>query len=69
MPAICPFCARENASNALVCGSCSRDIAVPASLLAERDDLARKRDIVRQELMRVRSELDALKRNKTRRSV
>jgi hypothetical protein len=42
---------------------------VPASLLAERDDLARKRDIVRDELMRVRGELDALKRNKNRRSV
>jgi hypothetical protein len=69
MPAICPFCARENAANALVCGSCSRDIAVPASLLAERDDLARKRDIVREELMRVRSEIDALKRDKKRRSV
>jgi hypothetical protein len=66
MPAICPFCARENASNALVCGFCSRDIAVPASLTAERDDLARKRDAVREELMKARGELDALKRNKNR---
>jgi hypothetical protein len=69
MPAICPFCARENASDALVCSSCSRDIAAPASLIAERDDLARKRDMVREELMRVRGELDALKRNQKRRSV
>jgi hypothetical protein len=66
MPAICPFCARENASNALVCGFCSRDIAVPVSLIAERDDLARKRDMVRAELVKARDELDALKRNKKR---
>jgi hypothetical protein len=69
MPAICPFCARENVSDALVCGSCSRDIAAPLTLIAERDDLARKRDMVRDELMRVRGELDALKRNKKRRSL
>jgi hypothetical protein len=69
MPAICPFCARENVSDALVCGSCSRDIAAPPTLIAERDDLARKRDMVREELMRVRGELDALKRNKKRRSL
>jgi len=25
----CPFCLSENAANALVCGFCSRDIAVP----------------------------------------
>ena len=69
MSTICPFCARENASNALVCGFCTRDIAVPASLMAERDDLARKRDAVREELTRARSELDALKRNQKPRSV
>jgi hypothetical protein len=69
MPAICPFCASENAPNALVCGSCSRDIAAPAWLMAERDDLARKRDMVREELKRVRGELDALKRNRKPRSV
>jgi hypothetical protein len=69
MPAICPFCALENPSNALVCGSCGRDIAVPASLIAERDDLARKREAVQEELRRARGELDILKRNKNRRSV
>ena len=69
MSMICPFCTRENASNALVCSTCARDIAVPVSLIAERDDLIRKRDAVRDELTRAKGELDALKRNKKRRSV
>jgi hypothetical protein len=69
MSILCPFCTRENASKALVCSTCARDIAVPASLIAERDDLLRKRDAVRDELTRAKGELDALKRNKKRRSV
>jgi hypothetical protein len=64
MPMTCPFCLQENAATALVCGSCSRDIAVPASLLAERDDLARKRETVRQELIAARTALEALKRHR-----
>jgi hypothetical protein len=52
----------------LVCGSCARDIAVPASLIAERDDLARKRDMVRQELEKARSELERLSRRRKYRS-
>lgn len=58
---ICPFCLKENAAKALVCCSCSRDIAVPESLIAERDDLARKRDIVRADLLAARAELEALR--------
>jgi hypothetical protein len=69
MSIMCPFCTRENASNALVCSSCARDIAVPGALIAERDDLARKRDAVQEELKKAKGELDALKRNKKRRSV
>jgi hypothetical protein len=69
MPMMCPFCAQENASAALVCGSCSRDVAVPASLIAERDDLVRKRDAVREELVRARTELAALKRSRKDRSL
>ena len=66
---ICPFCLKENASKALVCDSCSRDIAVPESLIAERDDLARKRDIARRELSAAKAELDVLRhRNKSRRA-
>lgn len=60
---------QENAADALVCASCSRDIAVPASLLAERDDLARKREIVREQLIQARTELDALRRARRNRSV
>ena len=69
MPAICPFCIRENPSNALVCGSCARDIAIPPSLLAERDDLLRKRDAVREELSGIQAELERLKRRAKHRSV
>jgi hypothetical protein len=66
---ICPYCLKENASRALVCYSCSRDIAVPESLIAERDDLARKRDVVQRELSAARAELEALRhRNKSRRA-
>jgi hypothetical protein len=69
MSAICPFCARENPSNALVCGTCARDIAIPPSLIAERDDLLRKRDAAREELSRKKAELERLKRSTERRSV
>ncbi|WP_249128946.1 MULTISPECIES: hypothetical protein [Bradyrhizobium] len=44
----------------LVCTSCSRDIAVPATLIAERDDLLRKRDELRDELKRARGEIEAI---------
>jgi len=60
----CPFCMQENAAAALVCAACSRDIAVPASLLAERDELCRKRDAAREELSRAKHELEELKRGK-----
>ena len=65
----CPFCLTENAANALVCDSCARDIAVPASLMAERDELVRKRDSVRGELTRARGELEGLIRANKRRPV
>jgi hypothetical protein len=64
---MCPFCLQENATEALVCASCARDIAVPASLIAERDDLAGKRDSVRQELSEARAALEALRRNRKNR--
>jgi len=64
---LCPFCRSENHAGALVCNSCSRDIAIPVSLLAERDDLARKRDLVRDELARARDELEGLRRDRRRR--
>ncbi|WP_247381253.1 MULTISPECIES: hypothetical protein [unclassified Bradyrhizobium] len=49
-----------NADGALVCASCARDIAVPATLIAECDDLLRKRDELRDELKRARSEIEAI---------
>jgi hypothetical protein len=68
MPMICPFCAEENASAALVCATCSRDIAVPASLIDERNQLVRKRDAAREELSKAKRELEALRRGKKYRS-
>ncbi|MEH2504136.1 hypothetical protein V1290_002947 [Bradyrhizobium sp. AZCC 1578] len=51
-----------------MCGSCSREIAVPQSLMVERDELARKRDTLRLELERAKSELEALRRRRKNRS-
>ncbi|WP_280707777.1 hypothetical protein [Bradyrhizobium sp. BR13661] len=61
---MCPYCQAENADRALVCASCSRDIAVPATLLAERDDLLRKRDQLREELARARDEVETIMRRR-----
>ncbi|HEY4987390.1 MAG TPA: hypothetical protein VII39_12285 [Bradyrhizobium sp.] len=58
----CPYCLSENAPKALVCTGCSRDIAVPATLIAERDDLLRKRDLIRDELRRARAEIEMIMR-------
>jgi hypothetical protein len=65
---ICPFCTNENAIQAVVCGSCARDISAPQSLIAERDDLLRKREMVQQALLEARAELDEYRRLKKRRS-
>ncbi|MEW6767923.1 MAG: hypothetical protein AB1342_07820 [Pseudomonadota bacterium] len=62
----CPFCAQPNADHAMVCNSCARDIAIPASLIAERDGLIRKREAVREELSRARAELESFKTGKRR---
>jgi hypothetical protein len=69
MSIICPFCAGENASVAMVCISCARDITVPVSLIDERNDILRKRDAVREELRMARIELEGLKPSKKRRPV
>jgi hypothetical protein len=61
---ICPYCQAENGDRALVCASCARDIAVPAKLIAERDDLLRKRDQLRDKLTRARDEVEALMRRR-----
>jgi hypothetical protein len=55
----CPFCTQDNAPQATVCRACGRDIAVPAALIAERDELVGKRDRAREELARAKSELAA----------
>ena len=63
----CPYCKSDNVESALVCASCSRDIAVPATLIAERDDLLRKRDQLRDELRRARGEIETIRsRRKSR---
>jgi hypothetical protein len=65
---ICPFCRKENDDSALVCDGCSRDIAVPEPLKAERDELLQKRDLLRDELMQAKGELDRARCDKQRRS-
>jgi len=60
----CPYCLSENMEGALVCASCGRDIAAPATLVAERDDLLRKREDLRDELKRARSEVEAFMRRR-----
>jgi len=64
----CPYCQSHNAEGALACASCGRDIAVPATLIAERDDLLRKRDELREELKRARDEVEGfiMRRRKSR---
>ncbi len=57
---MCPYCRSENAERALVCASCSRDIAIPATLIAERDDLLRKRDLLIDQLHSARSEIEMI---------
>ena len=62
----CPFCSQETGSTVLVCGSCARDIALPISLIAERDDLVRKLEGARNDLSKVQEETTALQRAKKR---
>jgi hypothetical protein len=56
----CPLCLSENPEGVLVCSVCARDIAIPATLIAERDDLLRKRDLIRDELRRARQEIETI---------
>jgi hypothetical protein len=56
----CPYCLSENTEHNLVCVVCSRDIAIPATLIAERDDLLRKRDLIRDELHSARQEIEMI---------
>jgi hypothetical protein len=64
---MCPYCLQENDVKARVCSCCGRDIAVPETLLAERDDLVRKRDVLRCELLAARAEIEQLNRRRKRR--
>jgi hypothetical protein len=57
----CPYCRSQNADEALVCSACARDIAIPASLLAERDALLRKREIIQDELRKAEAEIATLR--------
>lgn len=60
----CPYCRSENDKDALVCVACARDIAPPASLVAERDELLRKRQLLRDELQRARSQIESIIRRR-----
>jgi hypothetical protein len=57
----CPFCQSDTAEGALVCSACGRDIAIPASLIAERDALLRKREMMHEELRHAEAEIAMLR--------
>jgi hypothetical protein len=56
----CPYCLSENPGSGLVCTVCARDIAIPATLIAERDDLVRKRDLLRDQLRSAKQEIEMI---------
>ena len=60
----CPYCRSEIAKDALVCATCSRDIAVPEALVAERAELLRKRNHLREELRLAQEEVEAVIRRR-----
>jgi hypothetical protein len=62
----CPFCAGDANEEALVCPTCNRDIAVPASLRAEHEQLLRKRDRLRLELAEAKAQLASRKKDASR---
>jgi hypothetical protein len=53
----CPYCRSDIAEDAVVCSICTRDIAIPSGLIAERDALRRKRDALLEELRRAQAEM------------
>ena len=60
----CTYCGSENTQDALVCATCSRDIAIPLTLIAERDELLRKRKLLLDELRHARNEIDLIRSRK-----
>jgi hypothetical protein len=56
----CTYCGAENTQGVLVCATCSRDIAIPLTLIAEREELLRKRDLLLNELRRARDEIKTI---------
>jgi len=63
----CIYCGSENAQGALVCATCSRDIAIPLTLIAERDELLRKRKLLLDELRHARDEIDLIRSQRRQR--
>lgn len=47
----CPFCFAGKDEGAPVCPTCNRDTAIPVSLKKEHEDLLRKRDLLRADLV------------------
>jgi uncharacterized Zn finger protein (UPF0148 family) len=53
----CPFCGETCDDGVLVCPTCARDVAIPAHLQKEHDELRNRRDALRAELERITTEL------------
>ena len=54
---LCPFCVEDNSPGAVVCRVCHRDIVIPLPLRAEHQELLRKREQLRLELVRAKARL------------
>lgn len=59
---LCPFCGEENGGQIAVCRACHRDIIIPLSLKAERQELFLKLEALRSELSTVNAKLGASRR-------
>lgn len=60
----CPYCRTVNAESALVCACCARDIAIPHSLIAERDALLARREALTAELREAKRTLEAIRQGR-----
>ena len=59
---LCPFCGQENGDQIAVCQACHRDIIIPLSLKAERQELFLQLQVLRSELSTVNAKLGASRR-------
>ena len=57
----CPLCNSVQSPEVLVCTVCNRDIAIPASLKAEHEDLLQKRELLRDRISAAEARIKAIR--------